>query len=176
MTRHDYQLLPEGGPQWQLVDGELHMAPAPNRYHQEISGNLEFILRRYLEEHPIGKLYDAPFDVYLGDINVVQPDILFFSNDRLAHLTDAGAEGAPDLVVEVLSSRNAKLDRGPKKEIYARFGAEELWLVDPDTAQVEVYRLQEDAQTPKATLKKTQTLATPLFPGLEIPLEKVFKQ
>ena len=176
MTRHDYQLLPEGGPQWQLVDGELHMAPAPNRYHQDISRNLGYILLRFLEDHPIGKLYFAPFDVYLGDINVVQPDLLFFANERLAHLTDAGAEGAPDLVVEVLSKRNVKLDRGPKKEVYARFGAAELWLIDPDTAQVEVYRLQDDAEVPQVTLRKQQTLTTPLFPGLEIPLDKVFRQ
>jgi Uma2 family endonuclease len=176
MTRHDYQLLPEGGPQWQLVDGEFHMAPAPNRYHQDISRNLEYLLLRYLEEHPVGKIYDAPFDVYLGDINVVQPDILFFRNERLAHLTDAGAEGAPDLAVEILSKRNARLDRGPKKEVYARFGVEELWLIDPNTTEVEVYRLQEDAEVPKFTLRKDQTLATPLFPGLAIPLEKVFRQ
>jgi Uma2 family endonuclease len=151
------------------------MGPAPNRYHQDISRNLEYLLLRYLEEHPIGKIYDAPFDVYLGDINVVQPDVLFFRNERLAHLTDAGAEGAPDLAVEILSKRNAKLDRGPKKEVYARFGVEELWLIDPDTGEVEVYRLQEDAEVPKFTLRKNQTLTTPLFPGLAIPLEKVFQ-
>jgi Uma2 family endonuclease len=176
MTRHDYQLFPEGGPQWQLVDGEFHMGPAPHRFHQDISRNLGYILLRYLEDHPIGKLYQAPFDVYLGDVNVVQPDILFFANARLGHLTDAGAEGAPDLVVEILSKRNAKLDRGPKKEIYARFGAEELWLIDPETLQVEVYRLQEDAEVPKDTLKTQPTLSTPLFAGLEIPLGEIFKR
>jgi Uma2 family endonuclease len=152
------------------------MAPAPNRFHQDISRNLEYILLRYLDDHPLGKVYDAPFDVYLGDINVVQPDLLFFANDRLGHLTEAGAEGAPDLVVEVLSKRNAKLDRGPKKEVYARFGVTELWLIDPDTPQVEVYRLQEDSEVPQGTLRKHQTLTTPLFPGLEIHLEEVFRQ
>jgi Uma2 family endonuclease len=176
MTRHEYQVLPDGGPRWQLVDGEFHMAPAPNRYHQDISRNLGYILLRFLDEHPVGKLYFAPFDVYLGDINVVQPDLSFFANDRLGHLTEAGAEGAPDLVVEVLSKRNAMLDRGPKKEVYARFGATELWLIDPDRPQVEVYRLQEDAEVPRVTLRKHQTLTTPLFPDLEIPLEKVFRQ
>ena len=81
---------------------------------------------------------------------------------------------APDLAVEILSKRNARLDRGPKKEVYARFGVEELWLIDPDTGEVEVYRLQEDAEVPKFTLRKDQTLTTPLFPGLAILLEKVF--
>jgi Uma2 family endonuclease len=116
--------------------------------------NLGYILLRFLDDQPVGKLYFAPFDVYLGDINVVQSDLLFFANDRLGHLTEAGAEGAPDLVVEVLSKRNAKLDRGPKKEVYARFGVMELWLIDPDTPQVEVYRLQDDAEVPQVTLRK----------------------
>ncbi len=76
LTVENYKILPETGPRYQLIEGDLYMAPAPNRYHQDISRNLEYILLDYLEEHPIGKLYDAPFDVYLDDYNVFQPDIL----------------------------------------------------------------------------------------------------
>jgi Uma2 family endonuclease len=81
-TAEDYKNLPETGPRCQLVEGDLIAAPAPNRYHQDISRNLEFILCGYLKEHPIGKVYDAPFDVYLDDHNVFQPDILFVSKER----------------------------------------------------------------------------------------------
>jgi len=98
------------------------MAPAPNRYHQDISRNIEFILLKYLEKHPIGKMYHAPFDVYLDDHNVFQPDIAFFSNERESVLTEAGAEGAPNFVVEILSPRTAQLDRVPKRRVYARSG------------------------------------------------------
>src|ERR1700758_3205723 len=65
LTVEHYKNLPETGPRYQLIDGDLYMAPAPNRFHQEISRNLEFLLMKYLEKHPVGVLYHAPFDVYL---------------------------------------------------------------------------------------------------------------
>jgi Uma2 family endonuclease len=176
MTRHDYALLPEGAPRFQLVDGEFHMAPAPNRRHQRIVRDLVEEVLSYLKHHPLGELYFAPFDVYLGDIHVFQPDIVFFAKARLGHLTDAGAEGAPDLVVEVLSKKTANLDKGVKKEVYSRFGVTELWLVDPDNEEVQIYRLRENAETPAAVLRKDDTLTTPVFEGLAISLARVFRE
>lgn len=92
---------------YQLIEGDLYMAPAPNRYHQDISVNIQFIIRAYPEKHPIGKLYDAPFDVYLNENNVFQPDLVFVSKKNSSILTDAGAEGAPDFIVEILSPKTA---------------------------------------------------------------------
>ncbi len=85
------------------------MAPAPNRFHQEISRKLEFELQSYLKHNPIGKLFHAPFDVYLDQINVFQPDIIIVLNERLGILTEEGTDGAPDLVVEILSPKPAAL-------------------------------------------------------------------
>ena len=65
LTVDDYRALPETGPRYQLIEGDLYMAPAPNRFHQDISRNLQFELHTYLKTNPIGKLYDAPLDVYL---------------------------------------------------------------------------------------------------------------
>ena len=141
ITVSDYEALPETGPRYQLVEGELIMTPAPDRYHQEISGNIEFLLRKYLEDHPIGKLYDAPFDVYLTETNVFQPAILFVSNKRSAILSKRGAEDAPDLVVEILSPKTAGIDTGAKKKMYAQSGAAFLWIVDPESKQVQIYEL-----------------------------------
>ena len=104
LTAEDYRLLPEAGPRYQLIEGDLFMAPAPNRYHQDISGYIHFLLRAYLEKHRVGKLYGAPFDVFLDEINVYQPDLVFISKQNFSVLTDAGAVGAPDLVVEILST------------------------------------------------------------------------
>ena len=72
------------------------MAPAPNRFHQGISSNIEFILAKYLETHPVGMVYHAPFDVFLTDINVFQPDIVFITKNNYKVLTDIGVEGTPD--------------------------------------------------------------------------------
>src|SRR5688572_17196961 len=102
LTADDYRLLPEGGPRYQLVEGELCVAPAPNRYHQIISRNIQFLLMKYLERNPIGELYDAPLDVYLSETDVFQPDLVFVARAHFEVLTDAGIEGTPDLVVEIL--------------------------------------------------------------------------
>src|SRR5215207_10945372 len=85
LTVEDYRLLPETGPRYQLVEGDFFMAPAPNRYHQDILRNLFGMLFKYLEKHPIGIIYCAPFDVFLDEVNVHQPDLIFVSkkNDIL---------------------------------------------------------------------------------------------
>lgn len=152
------------------------MAPAPNRYHQEISFNLEYILRQYLERHSIGKIYHAPFDVYLDEYNVFQPDILVVLNERLSILTDAGAEGAPDFVVEILSPKTARLDRDNKRRVYATSGVRELWIIDPETRTIEVYLLQRDAANPAAIHSAIDTFESALFPDLRFKAAKIFAQ
>src|SRR3954454_12736588 len=98
LTVAEYKNLPETGPRYQLIEGDLYMAPAPNRFHQDISGNILVIIANYLKKHRIGKVYAAPFDVYLDEYTVHQPDVLFVSkkNDIL---TPAGAEGARYFIV-----------------------------------------------------------------------------
>ena len=172
---HDYLLLPEGGPRFQLVDGEFHMAPAPNTYHQIVSRNLQYLLMDFLEENPVGELFGAPFDVYLSDVNVYQPDICVFAKEeQRAYLNERGAVSSPWLVVEILSPSSQRLDRGPKREVYARCGTRELWLIDPDKREVAIYYLRENAELPAKILSEKEILSTPLFPGLEISLARVF--
>ncbi len=175
MTVHDYLLLPDAGPRFQLIDGEFHMAPAPNTYHQVVSRNLQYLLMDFLEENPIGELFGAPFDVYLSDVDVFQPDLCVFSKEQLNYLNERGATSAPWLVVEILSASSVRLDRGPKREVYARCGTRELWLIDPDKREVAVYDLLRDAERPARILKETETLETPLFPRMRIALGRVFK-
>jgi Uma2 family endonuclease len=176
LTVEHYQLLPENGPRYQLIDGDLYMAPAPNRYHQDISRNLEYILLDYLEEHPVGKLYHAPFDVYLDEHNVFQPDILVVLNDQLSILTDAGAEGAPAFVVEILSPKTAKLDRVNKRRVYAASGVRELWIIAPEPRTIEIYLLAQDAANPAATYTESDIFESALFPGLQFRGAKIFAQ
>ncbi len=176
LTVEDYRLLPETGPRYQLIEGDLIMAPAPNRFHQDISLNIVLLLGGYLTKHPIGKLYEAPFDVYFDQVNVCQPDIVFFSKANEYRLTDAGAEGAPDFIVEILSAKTAFLDKKSKRRIYARSGVQELWLVDPDTKTIHVYHLQEDPENPIASYSARQMFTSPHFPGLKISGPKVFKR
>jgi len=176
LTVLDFRELPEGPPYHQLIEGDLYMSPPPNRFHQDIVANLHFMIRSHLESHPLGTVYFAPSDVELSDLNVYEPDLYFVSNERKSILTEQGASGAPDLVVEVLSPRTAKYDKGVKRDVYARTGVEEMWIVDPELKEVQVFRFAESVGTPVATLRGRQALTTPLLPGLKIPLPKVFQQ
>ena len=176
LTVEDYRMMPEAGPRYQLIEGELFMAPAPNRFHQDISGNIFFLLRSYLEKHPVGKLYEAPFDVYLDEFNVHQPDIVFIAKANYAILTDAGATGTPDFIVEILSPKTAFLDKKAKRKVYARSGVKELWFVDPDTKMIHVYFLQDDPDHPTAAYAEKDTFTSPHFPGLKIRAATIFKR
>jgi Uma2 family endonuclease len=176
LTVAEYKNLPENGPRYQLIEGDLYMAPAPNRFHQDISRNLEVVLANYLSAHPIGVLYDAPFDVYLSDVDVFQPDLLIVLNENRGILTDAGAEGAPDLIIEVLSARTRQLDLVHKKRTYARMGIRELWIVDPDQKDVIVYRFDQDPIDPVGKLSGRVEVSSPLLPELKIPLQDIFRR
>jgi len=113
--------------------------------------------------------------VVLSDTDVVQPDLLFVSRER-EHLLSGGenVQGAPDLVVEILSPATAERDRGYKRELYGRHGVAEYWLVDPIAETVSVHRQRAGVLTVARTFSREQTLRSPLLPGLELHLEDVF--
>jgi Uma2 family endonuclease len=175
VTAEEYRQMPEGSPRYQLIEGELHMAPAPNRFHQGTSRNLGYIILRHLEKHPIGALYYAPFDVYLSAHDVYQPDIVFVSNARRHILTDDGCEGVPDFIVEILSDRTARLDKTLKRKTYAMHGVAELWLVDPKKKAIEIFRLQDDAEKPVKVHSANSIFTSPSFPGLKFRAAEIFR-
>ena len=105
-----------------------------------------------------------------------QPDVVFVSNGRQMILTDEGDEGAPDLVVEILSPRTGKLDRGVKRDICARTGVIEMWIVDPELKTVQVFRFAESADVPRGTYRVGQKFSSLCFPELQIRVAEVFKQ
>jgi Uma2 family endonuclease len=141
-TVQDYQQLPEGAP-YQLINGKLIMSPAPNRIHQKLSGEIFKQIAVYIDIHKSGEVYYAPFDVYLDDENVVQPDICFISQNNLSILTDAGAEGTPDMIIELLSPSNAYYDLRAKLQLYEKYGVKEYFIVDPEDNMVIAYKLTE---------------------------------
>lgn len=106
-TYEEFMALPEGGPlHYEIIDGELTMTPAPNTRHQEISGNLFRIISTFLHGNPgSGKVFSAPTDVILSHdpLRAVEPDLVFVSKDRLSLIGEKNIEGAPDLLVEILS-------------------------------------------------------------------------
>ena len=139
-TVQDYLQLPEGS-SYQLLNGELIMPPASSREHQKTSGIIFRLMANLCFEKKLGEVYYSPFDVYLDNENVVQPDICFFSNERLSVLSDRGAEAAPDLIIEILSRFNAYFDLRYKLDLYEKFHVKEYFIVDPADNTVIAYRL-----------------------------------
>jgi Uma2 family endonuclease len=176
LTVEDYRSLPEAGPRYQLVEGDLYMAPAPNRFHQEISRNLQVKLFLYLRDTGFGKVFDAPFDVYLDETNVYQPDLIVVLNDRLVILTEAGAEGAPNLVVEILSPKTRNLDLEQKRKAYPRFGVQELWIIDPESKETIQYCFASDGSASISRVDETGSLTSLLLPGFSIAGNELYER
>ena len=120
------------------------MSPAPRPLHQDAITLLSFFLVGYLRKRNLGKAYVSPIDVILpgklGD--PVQPDILFIRSERLHIIGETFIDGAPDLVMEVLSPSNPAHDRSLKYQLYAEAGVPEYWIIDPHERRVEVFVLR----------------------------------
>ncbi len=172
-TYSDYLLLPEDR-RYEVIDGDLFMTPSPTTYHQRISRNLEFLLHRHVREKGIGEVLYAPCDVVLSETDVVQPDLLFVSRERAGIIGEKCVSGAPDLVVEVLSEATAERDRTVKAKLYARAGVRELWIVDPSERSIALLANTPEGFLRKAFFSSSETLRSPLLPGLEIPLVEIF--
>ncbi len=172
-TYHDYLQLPDDR-RYELVEGELYLVPAPGLHHQRLSRDLEFALWKYVRERDLGQVYDAPCDVVFSDINVVQPDLLFVSKERLGLLTEANVKGAPDLVIEILSPSTEKRDLGIKRTLYAKYGVREYWIVDPDAKTVEVLSLTEAGYHSVAIVPQSAALNSPLFSDLVLNRTEIF--
>jgi Uma2 family endonuclease len=173
-TVKDYESLEEGAP-YQLIAGQLVMSPSPTYSHQEILGNIFEILSQYVREHRLGKVIIAPMDVYLTDIDVYQPDLLFVRSENVDQLRREGrVHFPPDLVVEILSSSTAYYDYSRKKQIYAERGVKEYWIVDPQDRTVEVMINGGNLYQTEAILKGSSVLESQTFPGLRVKLEDIF--
>ena len=172
-TFRDYQQLPDDS-RYELVEGVLYLVPSPTLYHQRVLRQIELALWMYVRQNALGEIYFAPCDVVLSEISVVQPDLLFVSKEHIGILTDANVQGAPDLVVEILSPATGQRDLGIKRKLYAMHGVREYWIVDPEAQTVEVLTWTEVGYRTVAVVPKTGTLTSSLLPGLSLNLAEVF--
>lgn len=172
-TRADFEALEEGT-LVQLINGELIMSPAPRRIHQRIILEVGSYLNRFVKSRKLGEVNIAPFDVYLTETEAYQPDILYVSNERFSILNEHGAEGAPDLVVEVLSPSTGYYDLRHKKRIYEQTGVREYWILDPFERTVEVFVREDDAFVQQHMVRANGTVTSSVLDGFEIELEVFF--
>jgi Uma2 family endonuclease len=177
LTYDDFLLFPDDGKRHELINGEHYVTPSPNIRHQDISGRLFLLIGTWLNEHPVGRIFYAPLDVLFSRFDVVEPDLLYVSNERAAELL-AGQHvmGAPDIVVEIGSPGTRKRDETIKRQLYDRGGVVEYWVIDPETDVIRVYRRDGGrfGRAIELSREPGDVLSTPLLAGLEIPLERLF--
>ena len=173
LSVHEYFRLAETMRPMELVYGVVREPPAPRYGHQSIVTRLTALLFAHVEEHHLGRLCVSPVDVVLDEhaALVVQPDVIFVSNERLAIVRDR-IWGPPDLVVEVLSPRTAARDRTTKLEWYRRYGVREGWLVDYRNTCVEVVDLQ--SVTAPRLFAGTEPMRSAVLPDWNVPADHVF--
>ena len=175
-TIKDYKLLPEGAP-YQLIGGELiMMVPAPTPFHQIISANIFERIRRFVIEKGIGIVLYSPIDIYLGEEDAYQPDMIFISKQRQEIVKQDGIYGAPDLVVEILSPSTAYYDIKKKFKVYERCGVKEYWIVDPEMKGVDVFLLKSNGEFELSSkYYEAGIVKSIILDGLEIDLKEIFQ-
>ncbi|HLF85790.1 MAG TPA: Uma2 family endonuclease [Nitrospiria bacterium] len=174
-TYEDYLHFPDDRKQYQIVDGEVYMVPAPIPYHQRVSMNIGIMVHSYVSRHGLGEVFYSPCDVLLSNENVVQPDIFFISKNQLNIITEKNIAGPPDLVIEILSPYTEKLDRTIKKELYSKYGVQEYWLVDPASKGIELLALSDNKLSTIGIFGVKDTFGSKVIKGLSVNIEKVFQ-
>ena len=150
------------------------MSPSPKRAHQRNQIKLGSRMSFFAEEKDLGEVY-SDFDVVLSDTDTVRPDLIFIAKDRLHIVTEDNVQGAPDLVVEIRSPSTARYDWTTKRELYARHGVKEYWLVDPEAATVAVLLLDGGELKVAGVYGEKDTLASAVISGFSVALADVFR-
>lgn len=174
LTYDDYVALPTDRNRYEILDGELSVTPAPIPKHQTASLNLGITIGGFVKQRDLGKLFTAPIDLILESTAVLQPDLVFISKERLQIITQRAIEGAPDLVIEILSPSTGRNDRGSKAQIYARHQIPFYWIVDPERESIEIYRLYDGSYKLETTLAGNSPMAAPPFSGLQMVACELF--
>jgi len=156
----------------EIIEGEHFMSPSPNIYHQEIVLNLGTHLSYYVKNKKLGRVFVAPVDVIFSDYDVCVPDLIFVSNENLSIIKEENIQGAPDLLIEVLSPTSEKRDKEIKFKRYAYFGVKDYWIVNPKQQSIEIYDLANSQLV--AVVPANQVLNSPLFPDINLELKKIF--
>jgi Uma2 family endonuclease len=166
----------------ELLKGYVRQMAAPNTKHQRVSIVLERIWGNYLDKKNC-EVFHAPFDVRLYNrkksllqekevFTVVQPDICIICD--AAKIDARGCNGAPELIIEILSPSNSAIDIKDKYKLYAEAGVTEYWIVYPEEQHIQQYVLDNEVYRLQNVVTKTEKIIPYLFPDLEIELEKVF--
>ena len=175
LTYEDYANL-EGVERYELLDGELIRVAAPNEDHQTVVMELGYRMHAFVKENDLGRVFHAPYDVLFTDTDVVQPDVMFVSKERYHIRTPANIQGAPDLAVEILSPSSSRRDWHHKRELYARRGVREYWIIDPTNRTVSVLQLRDGVLEIEQTCTEGDTAESLVLEGFSVSLAELFQE
>jgi Uma2 family endonuclease len=174
-TVADYNLLPDDGPRYELINGVLIEVPSPLPIHQRVLRRLVLTLGAIMEHEGSGEFFFAPFDVELpGDV-IVQPDLLFVSDARQDRVSDRRMVGAPDLVVEISSRSTRDRDLWSKRDAYLAAGVREYWFVDVDEQTIIVWEARDGDWSPLAADERGHARST-VLPRLTVDPTRLFAE
>jgi len=173
-TADEYMMLDEGAP-FQLVENDLIMSPSPSLIHQLVLGEFYDTIKSFVKNtNNKGLVVLSPMDVRFDNDNIFQPDLIYISKEKASEIVKDIIEGAPDLVIEILSPSNAYYDLRPKKDIYQKYGVKEYIIVDPIAFNCELYVLKGGVYQLHQKVEKTELLNSVLLSGLTFDLNKIF--
>jgi Uma2 family endonuclease len=167
--------FPKDGWKYEIIDGVLYMSPPPSIAHQDSSGELFVAMHTYAKENDLGKVLIAPCGIQLPNQPVpLEPDIFFVKKERLEIIGTQYVEGAPDLIVEILSPSNASYDRETKFKVYQDAGVPEYWLVDYEAKTVEVFTLVEGVYTLAGKYTGDDVFSSTQLAGFKVTVDSLF--
>jgi len=175
LTYEDYaRLTPHDSGNYELHNGKIVFIASPIPTHQEISICLSAFLGMHVITLRLGKLYAAPMDTRFSEHDTFQPDLLFISKDRLSIIGEQKIEGAPDLVVEILSPGNDSKEMSYKRHVYETAGVREYWFIEPQKGTLSQYELVGEELRWQRTLSATDTLHAIVVEGFSLELKEIF--
>lgn len=174
-TYDDFLRLPDDGCRYEIINGVLYMVNAPDPAHQLAVGEIFAELRNFIKANQLGAVYTAPIEVHLpGIARPVQPDVLFIAEARRSSIKARFIEGAPDIVVEVMSPSTLRTDRTVKFDAYERAGVREYWIVNPKTRSIEVYAPVHDEFDLHGEFGPGEAVTSTVLPGFSLLTDIVF--
>ena len=175
MTLSEYRDLDEmDGGVCELINGEFCQMPPATPEHQLLIDFLVATINSFARPiQPMPGFAFTTIGLALSDLYAPTPDIVYIRAENLNLIRGGMVEGAPDLVVEALSSDRGR-DLVMKRAVYAQAGIPEYWILDPANDTITVLRLSGSEYVEEAALGSDDTLTTTTIPGFELPLSELF--
>lgn len=174
-TYEEYYKL-EDDQRYEIIDGELLMAPAPDTWHQDWLGDLYSLVKAHVRKNKLGRLFIAPVDVVLDDENTVQPDLVFVAKNNLRIIERRAVFGTPELLVELVSPSSVRRDRYQKMNLYARFGVKEYWIGDAANRSLEILTLRKGRYELHCSAEEKGRLNSLVLTGLKFDLAEIQRE